>query len=185
METVLTGRSRESSLVAAARGAAETTSAATATTVASSSVRRVLQVGPSALLSASRLARLQRVLLLRRSGDGPRDVLGSVVYIKFLVDVARNWLDLGAKFLFNAVEVEAVVPVDQVDSQTKVTKTSGTTNAVEVGLGVLGEIEVDDNIDSLDVNTASQKIGANKVAHSAVAEIVEDSVTSLLKHLRV
>jgi len=40
-------------------------------------------------------------------------------------------------------------------------KASGTTNSVKVGLRVLGEIKVDDDIDSLNVDTSGEQIRTN------------------------
>jgi len=63
------------------------------------------------------------------------------------------------------------------------TKTSGTTYAVKVRLRVLREIEVDDDIDCLDIYTASEEVGTDKVAADTLAEVVEDAVAVRLKHL--
>ena len=49
-----------------------------------------------------------------------------------LVNVARNGLDLGAKLLLDAVEVEAVLVRDEVDGETEVTKATGSTDTVEI-----------------------------------------------------
>ncbi len=38
------------------------------------------------------------------------------------------------------------------------TKSSRTADTMEVSLGILGKIEVDDNIDWLNINTTSEKI---------------------------
>jgi len=56
---------------------------------------------------------------------------------------------------------------------------------MQIGLGHLGEVKVDDNVHGLDINTTGEQVGADQVAARAVAEIVEDSVTVLLAHLRV
>ena len=181
----LSGRALEGGLVSTARRSAEAASAASSTAVTASPVGRVLKVRTSALLSASGLALLECVLLLRGCGNRPGNVFRGVVDVQLLVDAARNRLDLSAELLFNTVEVEAVVPVDQVNSQTKVTETSGTSDSVQVGFGVLREVKVDDNVDSLDVNTTGQKIRADQVAHGSGAEIVEYPVAGMLKHLGV
>lgn len=138
-----------------------------------------------ALLLVVLTALLGLLLQLRGTGNGTGDVLGSVVDVQALVDVLRNGLDLSAKLLLNSVQVEAVLPIDQVDSQTKVTETAGTTDTVEVGLGVLGEIEVDDNVYSLNIDTTSEEVGTDEVTAVASAEVVEDAVTVLLKHAGV
>ena len=50
----------------------------------------------------------------------------------------------------------------------KLTKSSGSTNSVEIGLGHAGEVEVDDDIDGLNVDTASEEIGAHQVTAEAL-----------------
>ena len=67
-------------------------------------------------------------------------------------------MDLGSEFLFDAVQIETVFVCDEVDSQAKMSEAARTTNSVQVRFGVLGEVEVDDDIDRLNVNTASKKI---------------------------
>ena len=57
------------------------------------------------------------------------------------------------------------------------------TNAVKVCLGILGEVEVDDDVYRLDVDTTSEQIRTDQVAANAIAEIVEDTVSGLLGHL--
>ena len=56
---------------------------------------------------------------------------------------------------------------------------------MEVGLRVTREVEVDDNVDRLDVNTTCEQVTAHKVTASALTEVVEDAVAVLLHHLCV
>ena len=56
---------------------------------------------------------------------------------------------------------------------------------MQIGFGVLGEIEVDDDVDGLDVDSTGEQIGAHEVAADTVAEVVEDSVSGGLGHLCV
>ena len=58
---------------------------------------------------------------------------------------------------------ESVVVGDQVDRHTEMAEPSGPTDSVQVGLRHLGEVEVDDNVDSLNVDTAGQQVGAHQV----------------------
>jgi len=60
-----------------------------------------------------------------------------------------------------------------------------TTNTMKISLGILREIEVDDNIYRLNIDTTCKKIGADKVTADAIAEIVEHTVTIVLQHLGV
>lgn len=56
---------------------------------------------------------------------------------------------------------------------------------MEVGLSVLGEVKVDNDVDCRNVDTASEEIGGDKVAALALAEVVEDAVAMGLNHLGV
>ena len=56
---------------------------------------------------------------------------------------------------------------------------------MQVRLRILGEVEVDDDIDSLNVYTTGKKIRAHEVAANSLAEIMEDTVAVGLQHFRV
>ena len=148
-------------------------------------IRRVHEVRATALLPPGVVLELLALLVRGQSADRSGDAVGGVVDVEFLVDVGGDGLDLGAEFLLDAVEVEAVFPVDQVDGETEVAETAGAADTVQVGLGVLGEVEVDYHVHGLDVDTTGEEVGAHEVAHGAVAEVVEDAVTVLLEHFGV
>ena len=65
---------------------------------------------------------------------------------------------LSAQLLFNSVEIEAVLVGHKINGKTQVSKASGTTNSVKIGLRILGEIKIDDDIDSLNVDTTGEQI---------------------------
>jgi len=106
-------------------------------------------------------------------------------HVERLVNVPRDGFDLGPKFLLDPVERKPVIVGDQVDGNTQVAKSSTTANPVEVGLGHLGEVEVDDDVDRLDVDTSGEEIAADQVPAEAGPEVVEDSVAVSLGHLGV
>ena len=56
---------------------------------------------------------------------------------------------------------------------------------MKVGLRVLREIEVDDDVYGLNIDTASEEVRADEVAADAVTEVVEDAVAVGLQHLGV
>jgi hypothetical protein len=60
--------------------------------------------------------------------------------------------------LFNPVKIETVLVGHEVNGETQMPKTSGTTDSVKIGLRVLREIKVDDDIDSLNVDTTCEQI---------------------------
>ena len=67
-------------------------------------------------------------------------------------------LELCAQLFLDAVQVEAVIVCDKIDAQARVTKAAKAANAVQVGLGVLGEIEIDHHVHTLDVNASGKKV---------------------------
>ena len=76
----------------------------------------------------------------------------------------RNWFDFSAEFGFNFVQGESVIVGDEVDSYSEMAEPSRPTDSVQVGFCHLREVEVDDNVDSLDIDTASQQVGADQVS---------------------
>ena len=117
--------------------------------------------------------------------DRSRDILRCVVDVEVLVDGLWDRLDLGAKVTFDIIQVEAIVPVDQVDCKTQMSKASRSSDAMEVGLCVLWEVEIDDNINGLDINAASEEIRANEISTDSITEVMEDPVAVCLKHTSV
>lgn len=65
------------------------------------------------------------------------------------------------------------------------TESTRSANTMQIGLGHFREVEVNNHVDSLDVNTASEQVRADQVTTSTIAEVVEDSVAVLLTHLGV
>ena len=174
--------------------------------------RVVLRVGPIGLLGSASttlmtpLARIAPIrsasapvgslvsssLLLALTGYltfGPsnwcwaRDVFGRIVSVEFLINGLWNGCNLGTKFLLDSVEVEAILPIDQVDRHSQMAEPSRSTNAMKVGLRILRKIEIDDHIYGLDVDTTSKKIGTYKVAANTIPEIMEHAVAVVLQHL--
>ena len=78
-----------------------------------------------------------------------------------------------------------VVVSDEINGDAQVTETARSTDTMQVGLGHLGEVEVDDDVDGLDVDAAREQVRADEIAARAVAEVVEDAVAVLLTHLGV
>ena len=56
---------------------------------------------------------------------------------------------------------------------------------MQVGLGKLGKVEVDYDVNGDDIDAASEQISADKAARVSVFEVVEDSVAIGLGHPRV
>ena len=116
-------------------------------------------------------------------GDGPGNRLWVLIDVEALVNGGRDGLNFGAEIAFDVIEVEPVIPADQVDSQTQMSVTPRAANTMEVRLGVFGEIEIDDDVDSLNVDTTGEQIRTDQIAADTVTEIVEHAVSGLLGHL--
>jgi hypothetical protein len=69
-----------------------------------------------------------------------------------------NGLDFRAQFVLDAVQGKAIFVRDQVDGNAQVTKPTRTTDSMQVRLGHLRKIEIDDHIDSLNVDTTSKQV---------------------------
>jgi len=104
-------------------------------------------------------------------------------HVQGFVNVPWDWSDFSAQLLLNSVEGESVVVGDQVDGDTKVAEPATSADPVQVGLGHLREVEVDDNVDGLDVDTPGEQVAADEVATETGSEVVEDPVTVSLGHL--
>ena len=61
-------------------------------------------------------------------------------------------------------------------------KSTRTTNTMEVSFAILREIKVDDNVYCLNINATSKKVGADEVTAHAVAEVMENAITVRLQH---
>ena len=155
------------------------------------SLARIAPIG-SARASAGSLVRSRLLLSLARclrfgssNGCWARDVFRGIISIQLLVNRLWNSCNFGTELLLDPVEVEAIIPIDQVDRHTQVSKTSRSTNTMKVSLRILWKIEVDDYVDGLNVNTTSKKIRANEIAAYTVPKVMEYAVTVLLQHLGV
>ena len=78
--------------------------------------------------------------------------------VEALVNHLGDGADLRAELVLDPVQGEAVVVRDEVEGDAEVAEAAGPTDAVEVGLRHLGEVEVDDDIDCLDVDTAGEEV---------------------------
>ena len=54
---------------------------------------------------------------------------------------------------------------------------------MQVRLAILGKVKIDNDIHSLNINSTSEEVRADKVAAYAVAEVVEDAIAVRLEHL--
>jgi len=70
---------------------------------------------------------------------------------------------------------------DEVDGDTLATKSTGSTDTVNVVLQVARQVVVDDQGHLLDINTTGQKIGGDQNTTGTSTELVQDDITLLLR----
>jgi hypothetical protein len=76
--------------------------------------------------------------------------------------VAKDLRNRSLETLFNLLQNILVgLCADEGDGDTLGTKTTGTTDTMEVGVSVKWEIVVNGQIDTLDINTTTEDIGGN------------------------
>ena len=65
------------------------------------------------------------------------------------------------EFLLDTVEVEAIIESNQIDRETEMSESPGPAYAVEIRLCRLGEVKVDDHVDTLNVYASCEEVGAH------------------------
>jgi len=86
-----------------------------------------------------------------------------------LVDDRRDGLDLSTELLLDLVQVEAVVVGDEIDGQAQVAEAARATDTMQVGLGVLGKVKIDDDVHGLNVDTSGEEVCAIARASRSVS----------------
>mmetsp|Transcript_39530 Transcript_39530/g.86102 ORF Transcript_39530/g.86102 Transcript_39530/m.86102 type:complete len:348 (+) Transcript_39530:319-1362(+) len=85
----------------------------------------------------------------------------------------------------NVHEHALIILANEVNSHTLTTETTGTTDTMEVVLGLCGKVVVNHERHLLHIDTAGQQIGGDQHARGAGAELAHDDVTSVLVHVTV
>mmetsp|Transcript_60649 Transcript_60649/g.136491 ORF Transcript_60649/g.136491 Transcript_60649/m.136491 type:complete len:300 (-) Transcript_60649:54-953(-) len=101
------------------------------------------------------------------------------------VNLRRDGLNLCAELLLYPVEVETVLIRHEVDTQAEVPEAPRPPDAMQVGLRVLREVEVDNDVHRLYVDAAREEVRGNEAPAGAVTEVVEHAVAVRLVHARV
>jgi hypothetical protein len=90
---------------------------------------------------------------------------------------------LGVELIFDGKQVLLVILSNEVDSHTEVTKSTRSTNSMEVGFGVLGEVKVDNDIDGLNIDTSCKDVSTDEASCFTVLKVMENFVSVGLLHL--
>jgi hypothetical protein len=109
----------------------------------------------------------------------------AVSHVELRVHFLRDGLNVRLQLLLDAAQIVAVLEGDEVDRNAQMTETSRSSDTMQIGLRVTREVKVDDHIHRLNVNAASEQVGAHEIAAIALTEVMEDPIAMLLCHLRV
>ncbi len=102
--------------------------------------------------------------------------------VQLLVDGGGDGLDLSSQLLLDFVQIESVFIGNQVNRDTQVSESTRSSNTMEVGFRALGEVKVDYNVDTLNINTTGEEVRGNEVTGSTVSKFVENPVSVVLRH---
>ena len=89
---------------------------------------------------------------------------------------------MSAQFIFDLEQVVLVILRDEIDSQTQVSKSSRSTDSVQICLGETRKVKVDDDIDRLDINTSSKDVCTDKTSRFPILEVMINSASVVLLH---
>ena len=105
--------------------------------------------------------------------------------IKLTSHVHGHLLDLGAVELLNLAHHAHIVGGDEVDGNTLASKTTTTTDAMDVVLAVSGKVVVDDQRHLLDIDTTGKEIGGDEDTRRSGPELLHNDITLPLVHVAV
>lgn len=103
--------------------------------------------------------------------------------VEILVDVLWDGRNLGAQFIFNLEHLMLVIFSDEVEGETQMTKSTRTSDSVEIGVGAAWEVEVDNHVHGHDIDTTREQIGTHEASGLTVTEVMVNS--SKLRHKNV
>mmetsp|Transcript_21792 Transcript_21792/g.47600 ORF Transcript_21792/g.47600 Transcript_21792/m.47600 type:complete len:334 (-) Transcript_21792:324-1325(-) len=99
--------------------------------------------------------------------------------------VGRQLLNDSVVEALDVLHHPLVIPGDEVNGNTLASEASRTTNAVQVVLGLGGQVVVDDQRHLLHINAAGQQISGDEHTGRAGAELAHDHVAGVLVHVSV
>lgn len=100
-------------------------------------------------------------------------------------EVERKFTNNSVVVLLDFTEHLDVALGNEVDSDTLTAEAATTTDTMEVVLHVGGQVEVDDDVDVVNVDTTSDQIGGDEDTGVTVSEVLHDLFTLTLGHIGV
>ena len=90
-------------------------------------------------------------------------------------------MDAGAGEAFDELDLEEFPPGNERDGAAAAAGTAGSADPVEVIFGVVGEVEVEDDLDVIDIDAPGGDVGGDEEFESGLAEFVHDLVADALE----
>ena len=107
----------------------------------------------------------------------------SVVHVAGGVDNRGQLTDADFKAVLDLLQRLAIlISAHESDGEALGAETTGTSDTVEVGVGVLGHVVVEDNVDSLNVHATSEEVGGHQDSLLEILELLISGESLLLAH---
>jgi hypothetical protein len=90
---------------------------------------------------------------------------------------------LRTELIFNLEKIVLIILRDEIDSQSKMAKSSRSADSMEISLCKSRKVEVDNHIYRLNVDTSGENVSANEASGFTILEIMINSAPVVLLHL--
>ena len=116
------------------------------------------------------------------------------MYIKFFIDsdgvqifinITWNRFYLSVQLILNLEHILLIVFSDEIDSKTEMSKSTGSSDSMQIGFGISCKIEIDNDIYCLDIDTSRENVCTDKTSSFTIFEIVINSASVSLLHFGV
>ncbi len=91
------------------------------------------------------------------------------------VDFTRDRRDLSMELCFYFEEGLFISFCNEVDSESKMSEAACAADAMQVGIGFIRHVEIDDDVDCVNIDATGEEIRAHETALLSIAEVMEYS----------
>jgi hypothetical protein len=102
-----------------------------------------------------------------------------------VIQVGGHFLDLSVVMVLDLLDEAGILRENEVDGGSLSTKTTSSTDSVDVVLLLDGELVVDNESNLLDIDTSSKQVGGDEDTDSSLSELLHNDITLNLVHLSV
>jgi len=113
-----------------------------------------------------------------------KDALSFIPYSQF-VEVGGHLVDLRVVMILDLLQEAGVTGQHEVDGRSLSAETTSTADSMDVVLLLLGQLEVDNESDLLDIDTTGEHISGDEDTDGSRSELLHHDFTLLLVHLSV